>query len=71
MRERDRFEPFAIEGPVRLEVSFKNYRQAEMLAYLESVERIDAHSIRYEARDMVSASRFMQFVNAYQPGLSP
>ena len=71
VRERDRFTPLDIGGPVTLEVSFKHYRQAEVLAYLDGVERIDAHSIRYQARDMISASRFMQFVNNYQPGLSP
>ena len=32
---------------LQLEISFKNYRQAEILSYLSVVERIDSHSIRY------------------------
>ncbi len=64
-------EPFRLAGDIELEISFKNYRQAEILSYLSSVERIDSHSIRYVAKDMVEASMFAQFVNNYQPGLSP
>ncbi len=56
---------------LQLEISFKNYRQAEILSYLSVVERIDSHSIRYIAKDMIDASMFMQFVNNYEPGLSP
>ena len=67
----DSFEPFELDGDISLEISFKNYRQAEILAYLSAVERIDSHSIRYMAKDMVDASKFMQFVNNYRPGLSP
>jgi D-amino peptidase len=67
----DTFEPMRIEGDIELEISFKNYRQAEMLSYLSVVERIDSHSIRYTAGDMVDASMFMQFVNNYEPGLAP
>ena len=52
-------------------MSFKNYRQAEILSYLSTVKRIDSHSIRYVAKDIVEASMFVQFVNNYQPGLSP
>ena len=64
-------EVFRLTGDIELEISFKNYRQAEILSYLSSVERIDSHSIRYVAKDMVEASMFAQFVNNYQPGLSP
>ena len=64
-------EPFRLAGDIELELSFKNYRQAEILSYLSTVERIDSHSIRYVAKDMVEASMFAQFVNNYQPGLSP
>ena len=67
----DEFEPMRPMDDVQLEISFKNYRQAEILSYLSVVERIDSHSIRYIAKDMVDASMFMQFVNNYQPGLAP
>ncbi|GMR22976.1 MAG: M55 family metallopeptidase [Acidobacteriota bacterium] len=67
----DELEPMRRLSDLRLEISFKNYRQAEILSYLSVVERIDSHSIRYIAKDMVDASMFMQFVNNYEPGLSP
>ena len=67
----DEFEPMRRISDLQLEISFKNYRQAEILSYLSVVERIDSHSIRYIAKDMVDASMFMQFVNNYEPGLSP
>lgn len=67
----DEFEPMRRISDVQLEISFKNYRQAEILSYLSVVERIDSHSIRYIAKDMIDASMFMQFVNNYEPGLSP
>ena len=46
-------------------------QKSELLSYLESVERIDAHSIRYIAKDMVEASMFAQFVTNYRSGLAP
>jgi D-amino peptidase len=67
----DDFQPFRLEGDITLDVSFKHYRQAEILSYLPIVERTDAHSIRFVGRDMVEVSRFAQFMNNYQPGLSP
>ncbi len=67
----DEFEPMRRMSDLQLEISFKNYRQAEILSYLSVVERIDSHSIRYIAKDMVDASMFMQFVNNYEPGLAP
>ncbi|MGH8678015.1 MAG: M55 family metallopeptidase [Burkholderiales bacterium] len=59
------------KGAATLEVSFKHYRQAELLTYLPRIERLDAHSIRFKARDIIEASRFMQFVNKYDHDLAP
>ncbi|HEY1253087.1 MAG TPA: M55 family metallopeptidase [Thermoanaerobaculia bacterium] len=63
--------PYRVTAPVTVEVRFKNYRPAEVLAYLPVVERIDAHAVRYRAKDMLEASRFLSFVLGYEPGLSP
>lgn len=63
--------PYRVSTPVTLDVRFKNYRPAELLAYLPIVERTDAHAIRYQARDMLEAARFLEFVLSYEPGLSP
>ena len=65
------FKPFRVSYPVALEVSFKHYQPAELLSFLPGVERVDAHSIRYSAKDMVAASDFMQVVTRYNPSLEP
>lgn len=65
------FKPFKPETPVRLEVQFKNYRPAEVLSYLSSVERTDAHTIRFQGHDMIEVSRFVAFIMQYEPGLTP
>ncbi len=71
IKRLDEFEPYRLSGDIEVEISFKNYRQAEILAYLSVVERVDSHSVRYVASDMIDASMFVQFVNNYEPGLSP
>jgi D-amino peptidase len=63
--------PYRLSAPVRLDLTFKNYRPAEVLAYLPIVQRTDAHSIRYTGRNVLEVSRFLQFVGGYEPGLSP
>ena len=49
------FKPLKVPTPVTVDVSFKNYLPAEVLAYLPLFERTDSHSIRYRAKDMVEA----------------
>ncbi len=63
--------PFRVNGPVTLDVRFKNYRPSQILAYLPIVERTDAHSIRYVGEDMLAVSRFLQFMTNYDAGLEP
>jgi len=65
------FKPWTVAAPVAVEIRFKNYRPSELLAYLPSVERTDAHSVRFRAKDMVEASRFLEFALGYQPDLAP
>ncbi len=65
------FKPYKVATPVRLDVRFKNYRPAEMLSYLSIVERTDAHSIRFQGKDMVETSKFLEFMLKYEPGLAP
>ena len=63
--------PWKIGEPVTLELRFKNYRPAQLLAYLPIVEQTDAHAIRFKGRDILEVSRFLEFVTNYEPGLSP
>jgi D-amino peptidase len=71
VERRASFRPFRLEGRVTLDVSFKNYRQAEMLAYLPIIERTDSHSIRFVGEDMIAVSKFVQFMDGYETGLTP
>ena len=65
------FKHFRVKEPVDLDIRFKSYRPSELLAYLPIVERTDSHSIRFRARDILEASRFLEFVMQYQPDLAP
>jgi D-amino peptidase len=58
-------------APVRLDVTFKSYRPAEMLAYLPIVQRTTAHAVRFSGRDVLEVSRFLEFIMHYEPGLTP
>ena len=69
-RIRD-FKPYKLKTPITVDIRFKNYQPAEMLAYLPIVERTDSHGIRFVGKDMVEVSRFLQFMLKYSPSLSP
>ena len=65
------FKPYKVTAPIRLEIQFKNYRPAQVLAYLPIVEQVDAHTIRFTAKDMVDVSKFIAFVTNYDEPLAP
>jgi D-amino peptidase len=65
------FKPYKVTMPIQLDVRFKNYRPAEMLSYLSIVKRTDAHSIRFQGKDMTEVSKFLEFMTNYEPGLAP
>lgn len=67
----DDFEPYRLEGPIRVEVSFKNYLPAELLSYLSIVDRVDSHSIGFTGEDMVEVSKFLAFLGRYRPDITP
>jgi D-amino peptidase len=68
---RGELRPYALTKPLTLEVSLKNYRPVELLGYLRDVQRVDSHTVRYVAKDMVDLSRFIEFVTNYDPTLAP
>ena len=68
---RDDIAPYVLEAPITLDLTYKNYRPAEMMAYLPGVERVDAHTVRFIGRDMVEISSFLEFAMKYEPGLTP
>lgn len=71
LRRLQDFKPMKVQTPVTVDVSFKNYMPAEILAYLPLFERTDSHSIRFKAKDMVEASMIMTFLGEYRPDITP
>lgn len=65
------FEPYVLETPIELELSLKNYRPVELLAYLPTIEKVNSHTIRYIGEDIVEISRFLAFVTGYSVDLEP
>jgi D-amino peptidase len=71
VERRATFKAYVVKAPVTLDVVFKNYRPAEMLAFLPIVQRTASHAIRFVGRDMIEVSRFLEFIGTYEPGLAP
>ena len=42
-----------------------------MLTYLPFVQRTSSHGIRFEGRDILQVSRFLEFINTYNPDMTP
>lgn len=65
------FRPYKVATPVRFDIRFKSYRQADLLSFLPIVERLDSHTIRYVAKDMPTASKFVEFAVTYEADMDP
>ena len=63
--------PVARVAPVVVDLTFKNYQPSQLLAFLPMFTRVGSHGIRFQARDVIEAQRILQFIGAYEPGLSP
>ncbi len=68
---RQAFKPYKVQTPVTVDISFKHYLPAEVLAYLPIFERVGSHSIRYRAKDMTEADAIRSFIGEYRPDLTP
>lgn len=71
LARRGELKPYRPAGPIAVDVSFKHYLPAEVLAYLPLFERTGSHSVRFRARDMVEATSVMEFIGEYRPDLTP
>ncbi len=69
-RLRD-LKPLRLPGPYQLDLVYKSYLPAEIMALLPGVERRDAHTIRYSAATLRDVSRFLVFSTAYRSDLTP
>jgi D-amino peptidase len=65
------FKPYRIAAPVTMDLQLRNYRPAEVLAFLPGVERTGSHSIRFVAKDIPELARFIQFITNYDASLEP
>ncbi|MCP4047047.1 MAG: M55 family metallopeptidase [Gammaproteobacteria bacterium] len=63
------FKALTIAAPITLQVDFKHRLPAEILDFLPIVKRISAYGIEYQASDMLDTSRFLSFINQYEPTL--
>jgi len=65
------FKPYRIAAPIMMDLQLRNYRPAEVLAFLPGVERTGSHSVRFRAKDIAELMRFIQFVTNYDASLEP
>ena len=71
MQRLREMKPWVVSGPVQLELTYKNYTPAEMMAYMPGVERVDSHTVRFMARSILDVSKFMGFATGYRADLTP
>jgi D-amino peptidase len=70
--KRATLKPYVLRGPIRLDVTFKNYTPAEIVSYLPGIQRVNAHTIRFTGRDMIEVSKFIEFLSQYAgAGMTP
>jgi D-amino peptidase len=67
----DEFEPYVLETPIEVELTLKHYQPVELLAYLPNIERVNSHTVRFTAEDMVEVSKFLTFILDYRVDLQP
>lgn len=65
LKKAGEIKPFTLAKPVKLEIAFKNMMNAEILSLLPNVERTDGSTIRYTGKDIVEATRFLEFISQY------
>jgi D-amino peptidase len=68
---RAELHPYVAKPPIRLALTFKNYRPPELLSYLPIVQRTSSHTVEFVGKDMNEVSRFIEFALYYSPELAP
>jgi D-amino peptidase len=71
MARRTQLTAHRVKTPIEVEIRFKAYRPVEVLGWLPLFKRVDAHAVRYSAKDMLEATRILAFVMNYQFDLQP
>ncbi len=69
LRRRLELKPFRIEGPLILDLTYKNDEAAEIIAYLPNVELIDNHTVRFVG-SIIELSMFIEMALVYPPTMN-
>jgi D-amino peptidase len=59
---RASLQPYKVTHPVELDVTFTKTVNAELAAYLPDVKRLSGDTVRFTAKDMTEASKFLEAV---------
>ena len=62
VERRAELKPYKLAHPVKLEITFKDTVNAELVSYLPGVERPRGNAIVFTARDMIEAAKFLEAV---------
>ncbi len=62
VERRGEMKPYKLGHPVKLEITFKDVVNAEIVSYLPGVERPRGNAIIFTARDMLEASKFLEAI---------
>ncbi|MDZ7373766.1 MAG: M55 family metallopeptidase [candidate division KSB1 bacterium] len=63
--------PFRFREPLRMTITFKHYRPAEILSLLPFFQRLDSHTISFTAENILQASDCLLFITSYSFDLQP
>ena len=69
LKRRAEIEPFHIEGPLALDLTYKNDKAAELMAYLPIIERVDNHTVRFVG-NIIEVSKFIEMAFGYPSTLA-
>lgn len=66
VRKRATISPYRVQTPVNLEVGFKLTLDAERVAYIPGVTRVDAHTVRTTLPDMLQVVKLTQVMSSLE-----
>lgn len=65
------FKAYQLRAPITVDLTYKSYTPAEAMALMPGIERRSAHTIRYLAKNILEAARFLEFTTSYRSDLTP
>jgi D-amino peptidase len=60
VERRGEIKPYKLAHPVKVDVTFKELHDAEIVSYIPGVERPKGNEVVFTARDMTEATKFLQ-----------